>query len=151
MTDLVELAIEDWDAAGVSSPDREQALRDLEGGKVLYFPQLHCPVERIQPFLLSDTIANDSKNVSFDPATGALRGSRLSEALDENLKRAMSDYAALSTALLRTLFPRYSSALIPGRTSFRPVEISTRKTSWRKDDTRLHVDSFPATPVHGKR
>ena len=24
-------------------------------------------------------------------------------------------------------------------------------TSWRHDDTRLHIDSFPATPVHGKR
>ena len=26
-----------------------------------------------------------------------------------------------------------------------------RKQSWRKDDTRLHVDSFPATPSNGKR
>jgi hypothetical protein len=23
--------------------------------------------------------------------------------------------------------------------------------SWRHDDTRLHVDAFPATPVHGRR
>jgi hypothetical protein len=50
-----------------------------------------------------------------------------------------------------TLIPAYASNLITGRTSFRPAEIAGRKTSWRKDDTRLHVDSFPSTPVHGKR
>src|SRR5262249_56248117 len=38
-----------------------------------------------------------------------------------------------------------------GRTSFRPVEIAGRPSSWRKDDTRLHIDAFPATPVQGRR
>ena len=47
--------------------------------------------------------------------------------------------------------PRYASRLTRGRTSFRPVEIAGRASSWRKDDTRLHVDAFPATPVHGRR
>ena len=37
------------------------------------------------------------------------------------------------------------------RTSFRPAEIAGRATTWRKDDTRLHIDSFPATPVQGRR
>ena len=47
--------------------------------------------------------------------------------------------------------PAYRDRLEIGRTSFRPVEIAGRASSWRKDDTRLHIDSFPATPVHGKR
>jgi hypothetical protein len=37
------------------------------------------------------------------------------------------------------------------RASFRPAEIAGRQTSWRKDDTRLHIDSFPASPVQGRR
>ena len=45
----------------------------------------------------------------------------------------------------------YRDRLEVGRTSFRPVEIEGRPTSWRKDDTRLHIDSFPATPVQGRR
>jgi 3-deoxy-D-manno-oct-2-ulosonic acid (Kdo) hydroxylase len=38
-----------------------------------------------------------------------------------------------------------------GRASLRPVEAAGRATSWRKDDTRLHVDAFPTTPLNGKR
>jgi len=37
------------------------------------------------------------------------------------------------------------------RASFRPAEIAGRASSWRKDDTRLHVDAFPATPSGGRR
>jgi hypothetical protein len=37
------------------------------------------------------------------------------------------------------------------RTSLRPAEIAGRKSSWRKDDTRLHVDAFPSQPTHGNR
>jgi hypothetical protein len=35
--------------------------------------------------------------------------------------------------------------------SFRPVEIAGRKSSYRKDDTLLHVDSFPSNPTRGQR
>jgi hypothetical protein len=49
------------------------------------------------------------------------------------------------------LFPRYAGHLIKGRTSFRPVEISGRETSPRKDDTRLHVDAFPSSPAGARR
>jgi hypothetical protein len=31
------------------------------------------------------------------------------------------------------------------------VEIAERASSWRKDDTRLHVDAFPSSPVQGNR
>ena len=62
--------------------------------------------------------------------------------------RRFSDSAA---ALARALAPRYAGATLRGRTSFRPAEIAGRVTSWRHDDTRLHIDSFPATPVQGKR
>src|SRR4030095_15398312 len=32
-----------------------------------------------------------------------------------------------------------------------PAEIAGRASSWRKDDTRLHVDAFPASPTQGRR
>jgi hypothetical protein len=53
--------------------------------------------------------------------------------------------------LISNLIPRYEPELWLGRTSLRPVEAAGRASSWRKDDTRLHVDSFPSTPVQGKR
>jgi hypothetical protein len=54
-------------------------------------------------------------------------------------------------AFVRRTCPAYADRLRVGRTSFRPVEIAGRESSWRKDDTRLHVDSFPATPVQDQR
>jgi hypothetical protein len=60
-------------------------------------------------------------------------------------------YAALSEAFALRLFPHYRGHLKRGNTSFRPVDVAGRETSWRKDDTRLHVDAFPSNPMHGTR
>jgi len=37
------------------------------------------------------------------------------------------------------------------RTSFRPQPAVGRNVSWRKDDSRLHIDAFPSRPNHGER
>lgn len=47
--------------------------------------------------------------------------------------------------------PHYAKQLIIARTSYRPVEINGRVTSFRKDDKRLHIDAFPSAPNQGKR
>jgi len=62
--------------------------------------------------------------------------------------RRFSDSADM---LVKGLFPAYARKIQRARASFRPAEIAGRATSWRRDDTRLHVDSFPASPVQGKR
>jgi hypothetical protein len=49
------------------------------------------------------------------------------------------------------VLPAYSDKIVPGLTSFRPAEIRGRTTSWRRDDTRLHVDAFPSRPTRGWR
>src|SRR6185503_3327133 len=41
--------------------------------------------------------------------------------------------------------------LARARTSFRPHGAAGRAVSWRKDDTRLHVDAFPSRPNRGER
>ena len=60
-------------------------------------------------------------------------------------------YAQISRQFIEKLIPSYTPFLIQAKTSFRPVEIQGRKSSYRKDDTRLHVDSFPSNPTKGKR
>jgi hypothetical protein len=60
-------------------------------------------------------------------------------------------YSEYSQTLIRNILPAYYSHLILGRTSFRPVQISGRQSSYRKDDKRLHVDAFPSSPNQGKR
>ena len=53
--------------------------------------------------------------------------------------------------LVATLFPRYAPYVQRARTSFRPQPAVGRNVSWRKDDSRLHVDAFPSRPNHGER
>src|SRR5262249_30720987 len=63
----------------------------------------------------------------------------------------MSRFSDDAQAQVDRLFPGYRGRVRRGRTSFRPVEVAGRASSWRQDDTRLHIDSFPASPVRGQR
>ena len=92
-----------------------------------------------------------SKNASFDPATGRLGGTTASGGDAELLRALLRRFSNAAAALVSTVLPRYRAEIRRGRASFRPAEIAGRASSWRKDDTRLHVDSFPATPSGGRR
>jgi hypothetical protein len=123
----------------------------LESGHVLFLPQLAFDVERDEQAIFSPSILSSSKNASFDPQTGRVGGTTLAGDEQAHLARIMSRFSDHAELLVRSLFPRYGSQLRRARASFRPAEIAGRATSWRKDDTRLHVDSFPASPVQGRR
>jgi hypothetical protein len=60
-------------------------------------------------------------------------------------------YRECALGLITGLFPRYRAQLRVAQTSFRPNRVEGRETSWRKDDSRLHVDAFPSRPNHGER
>ena len=125
-------------------------MRALEDGDVLYLPHLGFSIEPDEIPLLSSDSAAKSKNISLG-AAGGVHGSSLDGAPAGRLEALMRRFVRQSRDLLSSLLPKYQSAIIPGRTSFRPVGIESRSTSWRKDDTRLHVDSFPSSPVQGRR
>jgi len=150
MTSVVNIPIEGWDQQ-CSVAVQEHAVRALEEGSVLFFPQLSFSIEEVEGQFLSPTIVGKSKNVSFDISMGKLRGSDTGEVEARLLQTMMQRFATYSHDLLYNLLPHYKANLVQSRTSFRPVEVAGRRTSWRKDDTRLHVDSFPSTPVQDKR
>ncbi|HXD42853.1 MAG TPA: Kdo hydroxylase family protein [Ramlibacter sp.] len=150
MTEIISLPIASWDQQ-VSAGVAELALTELERGNVLLFPGLDFSIGAGEARLLSPEIAGNAKNVSFDPSTGLLRASGLGDADFQALQQMMARFAAASRSLLRNVLPSYETGLEQARTSFRPAEIAGRRTSWRKDDTRLHVDSFPSSPTQGKR
>ena len=123
----------------------------LEAGDVCWQPDGFFSVhEREQP-LFSPAVLASGKNVSFDPSTRHVGGSSLTGELARTLQDMLARFSDESQAFLTRACPRYASRLTRGRTSFRPVEIAGRASSWRKDDTRLHIDAFPATPVQGRR
>lgn len=123
----------------------------LEAGSVLFLPNLRFLVDRHEQAIFSPSILASSKNASFDPVTGRVGGTTLAGDEQAHLARIMARFSDSAHTLINGLFPRYRDHLIRARASFRPAEIEGRETTWRKDDTRLHVDSFPASPVQGRR
>jgi hypothetical protein len=123
----------------------------LEAGDVLFLPNLQFHIEPVESVLFTPAILGSSKNASFDPSTGGLGGTTATGAEGDALRGLLQRFSDAAMTLVHELFPRSHSEIERRRASFRPAEIAGRATSWRKDDTRLHVDSFPATPSGGKR
>jgi hypothetical protein len=132
------------------SPDAAATVA-LERGDVLFLPALPFHVERQEDEIFSPAILSSSKNTSFDPSSGKVGGTTLTGPGLDRLRTLMARFSAQTASLVRQLCPEYAAGLQQARASFRPAEIAGRQTSWRKDDTRLHVDSFPASPVQGRR
>jgi hypothetical protein len=140
----------DWN--GNCPPSQQQeALRALEAGQVLYFPDLGFEIAAEEKKFLSPAIVNGAKNVSFNSATGKLGGCACADHETENLAALMRRFSESAKTLLENVLSSYRGKLSVGRTSLRPIEIAGRASTWRKDDSRLHVDSFPSTPLQGRR
>jgi 3-deoxy-D-manno-oct-2-ulosonic acid (Kdo) hydroxylase len=151
MSLLEKIKINSWDVEP-SALLREKVIKALEEGKVVYFPELAFDLVNQEKKLLSpDKTHPKSKNISYDIRTDALTGTQCSETEAFQLQEMIRRYALLTRQLVERLYPRYSPHLYQARTSYRPIEIAGRKTSLLKDDTLLHVDSFPATPTKGNR
>lgn len=142
---ITPLAQASWTAEG------EDLVARLERGDVLFFPNLPFAVEPDEAPLFSPAILSSAKNASFDPASGRTGGTTLEGADRERLGRLLSRFSDRAASLVDRILPAYHGQLQRARASFRPAEIAGRATSWRKDDTRLHVDAFPASPVQGRR
>lgn len=121
----------------------------LEDGKVLYCPRLRFALNGAESRFLDPAVLGDkAKSLAFDPVSSVLKHARGNHAELAAMMRRYSDSAG---TLVRRMLPRYAAALQTGRTSFRPVGIEGRPTSLKKDDTLLHVDAFPTSPVGDRR
>jgi hypothetical protein len=149
MTDIVALDVASWRPA--LGPDAQDvAIRTLEGGGVLNLPQLAFPLSADEQRFLSPRWSDGrAKNISFDG--GKLKGARGSGDELAALSRMVARFAAEASGLVTALFARYAPYVRRARTSFRPQPAVGRAVSWRKDDSRLHVDAFPSRPNHGER
>ena len=116
----------------------------LEAGDVIVLPHFGVVAEADERDLFTPAILASAKSASFDPRSGRLSGTTLQGARAERLVSLMRRFTESAAALVDRLFPRDAGRVGRARASFRPAEIAGRETSWRKDDTRLHVDSFPA-------
>lgn len=133
--------------------NQQRAINKLEGGHILYFPTLAFSLSDEEKAFLTPEVADaKSKNIGYHPEHNKIWGVKnLGDEQRQKLKHMLRRYAAHCQTLVANLFPHYQSELMIGRTSFRPLQVSNRKSSYRKDDKRLHVDAFPSSPNQGKR
>jgi hypothetical protein len=150
MTAIVSLPITSWDQP-ISSANQTLAIEALESGNVLLLPQLPFVIREDERPLLESNVIRGIKNVSLTPSNGTFKGSKGTDSEQRQLQAMMMRFAASTKNLANNLLSPYENGLQQARASFRPVEIAGRPTSWRKDDTRLHVDNFPSSPTLGKR
>lgn len=136
---------------GFDSPNAAENTRALESGKILFFPEHFYT--NFSPNLMCESILDARhKNVSYDYKKNKLGAYKKEDPnLEGQLLQLMRGYAEFSMQLIEQILPSYAPHLQWGRTSFRPAQIKGRASSKRKDDTRLHVDSFAASPVNSLR
>ena len=149
MTTVVSLDLASWKP--VLTPGAQQtAVRVLEGGGILTLPHLAFRLAPDEARFLSPRWGDGkSKNISLDGA--ALKGATGAPEDLGALSRMIARFAANAADLVTALFPRYAAYVTRARTSFRPQPAVGRAVSWRKDDSRLHIDAFPSRPNHGER
>ncbi len=147
---LKSFPFETW-SESFAQGDRSEAIAALESGCVLSFPQLAFSLLPAEHALLSPALSTGrAKNISLDPS-GRLENAKLSLEERTLLPAMMERFASGAHTLVCALLPRYAAKLERARTSFRPVEVAGRRSSPINDDTRLHIDSFPARPMRGRR
>jgi hypothetical protein len=125
---------------------------ELEDGHVLRFAALPFALSGAERAFLDPRWSDGrAKNISLRWPGGELKGAAGQAGDIALLKAMLVRYSEQSEAFALRLFPHYRGHLRRGNASFRPLQIVGRKTSWRKDDTRLHVDAFASNPTQGTR
>jgi hypothetical protein len=146
------LPVDHWNGPFDAAMGRH-AVRELEAGRVLFLPSLDFKLSEAERRTLRAAASGErqSKNISYDSASGRCKGASLGEATAAQLAALLKRFGEQATALLVGLAPGYARGLEPARASFRPADVASRNLSWRKDDRRLHVDAFPSRPARGRR
>lgn len=145
------VSIKNWQSS-FSQEEAQKIIVALESGQVIVFPNLPFNLEADEQRLLELKLEpKRAKNISFNAKNNEVRG--LADlTVKHSVQKMMSRYHQMATQLLDNIAPQYRACDASGRTSYRPIEINGRKApSYRKDDTRLHVDAFPSTPTNNHR
>jgi len=141
----------DWSAAPTERAPTTHVEHLLEGGHVLCFPHLAFALSAQEQRFLTPAISDGkAKNISLRD-DGSIRGASGTAQDQSDLRDMIQRFSNQAQHLVERLFPHYRGKLRAAKASYRPMQVEGRDTSWRKDDTRLHVDAFPSNPVHGVR
>lgn len=135
-----------------SAPGAPSLVDALENGSVLVFDDETFPLSAFEQRFVERPFADGkAKNVNIRGPAATLRGAAGTPEEQEALRQVLIRYRAFAQALIDRHLPAYTGKIALAGTSYRPFEVDQRKLSWRRDDTRLHVDAFPSNPIGEKR
>ena len=144
---IIEIPATQWQLPATQN----KWINALEQGKVLYFPQLPFQLTADERSFLTPKAPEEKvRNISL-ANHHELKGAAGDKQTQKLLKNMLQRYRSHSEQLIHSLLPKYQGALREAPTSYRPKAVEARKQSWRADDRRMHVDSFPSRPNHGER
>ena len=155
MVDVTAVVPSPIDAWRGRSP--EPALQSvIEHGGVVVCEKLAFDVGDDERRLFDAALSDEKrKSIYIRADRGGVTGTTTQGAQRDAVTAMISRYSGACHDLIDGLFPGYDARRHATGTSFRPRAIgdttSGKALSWRKDDTRLHIDAFPSNPTHGDR
>jgi hypothetical protein len=130
----------------------EQAQLGLEQGHVLHLEALPFRLDAAEQSLLDPAHADPRrKNISLEPDGGRLHGVIGDASVQATARSLVARFQADAASLVDALFASYRGRLRAAPASLRLHAVEHRATSWRHDDSRLHIDAFPSRPLAGER
>lgn len=135
-----------------ANPGVPDLVEALESGSVLVFRDLDFPLDSFERRFVERPFADGkAKNVAIRSETAELRGAAGSDEEQARLRALLVRYRRFAEELIATYLPAYAGKVSLAGTSYRPFDVDKRKLSWRRDDTRMHVDAFPSNPIGERR
>jgi 3-deoxy-D-manno-oct-2-ulosonic acid (Kdo) hydroxylase len=125
----------------------------LEHGEILLLPRFAVIGEDDRRFLVGVRQRGSAfiKNISYQPASGHLRGFARSGTDAQRLRRVLRDYSDRIRTVAVELLAPYAGGWQIDLTSFRPIEEHGRDLRGRSRNDLIHIDSFPTRPARGRR
>ncbi len=155
-TQLVQVEEEEVRLALERGPEPpEKYCRDLEMGRILFFPKTPFPLSQEEcGFLLGQKQvgAQYHKNIAYRPSQHRVTGASGKSPEDAaRLLEVMGHYSRRVVSFLERLLAPYAPSWRLDYASFRPQEEQGRKLKLKARNDLLHVDAFPTRPTHGDR
>ncbi len=151
--EITDFSDRGWNDPGAAAQRSRFCCEHLERGDILLLPQFAVISEEDRRFLTRVQQYGSAfvKNISYEPASGLLRGYARSGTDAGRLKQVLVEYSdRIHRAAVQLLAP-YALRLQADFTSFRPLEEQGRRLRGRSRNDLIHVDSFPTRPAHGRR
>jgi hypothetical protein len=151
VTELLTVDASTWDGDEVRGAS-ERAQLAVEQGQVLLFTRLPFAVDDAERALLDPRIADPKrKNISLEPDGRSLRGVVGGAHNEAGVTQLVARFQQHAGRLVDALCPSYRGRMRVAPASLRVHAVEGRHSSWRKDDSRLHIDAFPSRPLAGER